>query len=225
MLLEKSDFRYCYRTVSMQHTVFGGGTVSRTYGIYRHNKHIYDNYYWGGFGQEFFSVSASVCDSRKWNSRSNSFVPAPYSRSDSNAPRPAVSVPHLAGIGYVSWARQASSAQFFFVFGRYTPDLFLNLGMCKAWTRKTYGKTFFLKLASFRNWLASYFVPTTLFSWSHLEAFGLLCTSYDWLLCRCFSISDFKVNCLCSSVFVVFEGGRSLPNKIITPSVRADSSS
>ena len=27
--------------------------------------------------------------------------------------------------------------------------------------------------------LASYFVPTTLSSWSHLEAFGLLCTSYD----------------------------------------------
>ena len=70
--------------------------------------------------------------------------------------------------------------------------------------------------------LASYFVPTTLFSCSHFEAFGLLCTSYD--CCRCFSVSDFKVKYLCRT-FVVFEGGRSLPNDIITPSVRADSSS
>ena len=32
---------------------------------------------------------------------------------DSNAPRPDVSVPHLAGIGYVGWARQARSAHIF----------------------------------------------------------------------------------------------------------------
>ena len=28
----------------------------------------------GGFGQEFFFVSASVCNSRNWNSRSNRFA-------------------------------------------------------------------------------------------------------------------------------------------------------
>ena len=33
--------------------------------------------------------------------RLNSFVRAPSSGDGSNAPRPAVSVPHLAGIGYV----------------------------------------------------------------------------------------------------------------------------
>ena len=54
-----------------------------------------------GFGPEFFSVSASVCDSRNWNSRSNSFARAPSSGGGSNAPRPAISVPHLAGIRYV----------------------------------------------------------------------------------------------------------------------------
>ena len=48
-----------------------------------------------GFGQDFFFVSASVCDSRDWNSRSNSFVRAPSSGGGSNAPRPAVSIPHL----------------------------------------------------------------------------------------------------------------------------------
>ena len=57
----------------------------------------------GGFDQELFSVSASVvvCDSRNWNSRSNSFVRAPSSGGGPHAPHPAVSVPHLAGIGYV----------------------------------------------------------------------------------------------------------------------------
>ena len=62
--------------------------------------------------------------------------------------------------------------------------------------------------------LASYFVPTTLFSWSHLEAFGLLCTSNDRLLRRCFSISDFKDKI---PLFErsVFEGGRSLLNNVI----------
>ena len=40
-------------------------------------------------------VSALACDSRNWNSRSNSFVRAPASGGGSNAPRPAVSVPQL----------------------------------------------------------------------------------------------------------------------------------
>ena len=42
-----------------------------------------------------FFVSAEVCDSRNWNSRSNSFVRAPPSGGGSSAPRPAVSVPHI----------------------------------------------------------------------------------------------------------------------------------
>ena len=62
----------------------------------------YDHSFLGAFGQEFFSVSASVvCDSRNWDSRSNRFVRAPSSGGGPNAPRPAVSLPHLAEIGYV----------------------------------------------------------------------------------------------------------------------------
>ena len=57
--------------------------------------YLYDHSFFRGFGQEFFFVSASVCDSRNWNSQSNSFVRAPSSGGGSNAPRPAVSVPHL----------------------------------------------------------------------------------------------------------------------------------
>ena len=45
--------------------------------------------------RRFCPVSASVCYSRSWNSRSNSFVQAPSSGGCSNARRPAVSVPHL----------------------------------------------------------------------------------------------------------------------------------
>ena len=58
--------------------------------------HIYKIILWcQGFGQEFFFVSAEVCDSRNWNFRSNSFFRAPPSGGGSNAPRPAVSVPHI----------------------------------------------------------------------------------------------------------------------------------
>ena len=69
--------------------------------------------------------------------------------------------------------------------------------------------------------LASYFVPTTLFSWSHLKAFDLL--SYDC----CVVAFLYRISRLHTFVraFVAFEGGRSLPNDIITPSARADSSS
>ena len=69
--------------------------------------------------------------------------------------------------------------------------------------------------------LASYFGPTILFTWSHFGAFGLL--SYDC----CVVAFRYRISWLNTFVraFVVFEGGRSRPNDIITPSVRADSSS
>ena len=63
--------------------------------------------------------------------------------------------------------------------------------------------------------VASYFVPTTLFSWSHLKAFGL--RSYDC----CVVAFRYRISRLNTFVraFVVFEGGRFLPNDIITPTV------
>ena len=72
---------------------------------------VHDRSFLEGFGQEFFFVSASVCDSRNWNSRSNSFVLAPASGGGSNAPRPAVSVPHLDVNTDGCRARQARSCK------------------------------------------------------------------------------------------------------------------
>ena len=110
--------------------------------------------------------------------------------------------------GSGTWAeRDKQEVRKILYFGRYTSELFLDLGMCRAWTKKTYlvWENIYFQVGIISK-LASYFVPTTLFSWSHLEAFGLLCTSHDWLLCRCFSISDFKVKYLCSSVRCVRGG-------------------
>ena len=58
-----------------------------------------------------FFVSASVCDSRNRNSRSNSFVRAPSSGGGSNAPRPAVSVPRIDVNADGCRARQARSCE------------------------------------------------------------------------------------------------------------------
>ena len=122
---------------------------------------LYDRSFWGGFGQEFFFVSVSVC-----HSRSNSFVRAPSSGGGSNAPRPAVSVPHLAGIGYVSWARQArSKCANFCILGSTRPSYSWILAyICRAWTKQTYQvrENIYFQVGIISK-LASYFVPTTLF--------------------------------------------------------------
>ena len=72
---------------------------------------IHYHSFFRGFGQEFFFASASVCDSRNWNSRSNSFVRPPPSRVGSNSPRPAVSAPHLDVNADGCRARQARSCK------------------------------------------------------------------------------------------------------------------
>ena len=72
---------------------------------------IYEHSFFRRFGQEIFFVSASVCDSRNRNSRSNRFVRAPSSGGGSNAPRPAVSVPHLDVNADGCRARQARSCK------------------------------------------------------------------------------------------------------------------
>ena len=53
------------------------------------------------FGQEFFLSQLQYGILGTGISQSNRFVRVPSSDGGSNAPRPAVSVPHLAGIGYV----------------------------------------------------------------------------------------------------------------------------
>ena len=82
--------------------------------------------------------------------------------------------------------------------------------------RKTHmGKHLFPSWHHFQI-LASYFVPTTLFLWSHLEACGGL-LSYDC----CVVVFRYQISQLNTFVraFVVFEGGRFLPNDTMTPSV------
>ena len=77
--------------------------------------YIYISYmiilFFGDSVRSFFFVSASVCDSRNWNSRSISFVRAPSSGGGSNAPRPAVPVPHLDVNADGCRARQARSCK------------------------------------------------------------------------------------------------------------------
>ena len=116
-----------------------------------------------------------------------------------------------------TWAeRDKREVRIFLYFGRYTPQLFLQM---QSLNERNYGKTLISKLASFPNWLLI----------SSPQHDVMVTPRSVWpivlrLLFRCFSISDFTVESLCSSV--VFVGGRSPPNGIITPinSVRADSS-
>ena len=61
--------------------------------------------------RSFFSPQPKVCDSRNWNSRSNSFVRAPSSGSGSNAPRPAVPAPHIDVNADGCQARQARNCK------------------------------------------------------------------------------------------------------------------
>ena len=73
--------------------------------------YIYKIVPFSGIRSGVFFVSASVCDSRKWNSRSNSFVRAPCSGGGSNAPRPSVSVRHIDVNADGCRARQAKSCK------------------------------------------------------------------------------------------------------------------
>ena len=86
-------------------------------------------------------------------------------------------------------------------FGWYTPELFLDLGMCRAWTKKAYqvwqgmGKRLFPSWHRFQNGFLfrphhTFFMVTPRSGWPIVVR----------LLCRCFSISDFTVKYLCSSV-------------------------
>ena len=107
----------------------------------------------------------------------------------------------------------------FSILGRIRPGFSWSLAYAELERKKHLGKHVF------PSWLhcqilASYFVPTTVFSMSHLEAFGLL--QYD-----CYVVAFwYQIWRLITFVraFVVFEGGRSLPSDTVTPSVRTDSS-
>ena len=125
-----------------------------------------------GFGQEFFSSRPQYGIGISW---SNHFVRAPSSGA---AQTPLVlPYPFRTRPGSGMWAkRNKREVRKKMYFGRYTPEVFLDLGICRARTTKT-RENIYLQVGIISK-LASYFVLTKLFSWSHLEAFGLLCTSY-----------------------------------------------
>ena len=98
----------------------------------RINIYIYDHSFLRGFGQDFFFVSASICDSRNWNSRSYSFVRPPSLGDGSNARRPAVSVPHLDVNADRCRARQARSCKNIACRGDIL-EIWLYIDVCSAW--------------------------------------------------------------------------------------------
>ena len=195
-----------------------------------------------GFGQEFSSSWPQYGILEAGTCRSNRFVRAPFSGGGSNVPRPALSVPHLSGIRYVGRSRQARSAKIC-ILGSIRPSYSWILACMQSLNEKNF-------LGGIRpsySWILAYaelerkktlesiylhvgIVSKIGFLFRPHNTFFTVTPRSVWpiivrrLLCRCFSISDFTVKFLCSSV--VSEGERSLPHAIITPSsVRADSSS
>ena len=96
--------------------------------------------------------------------------------------------------GSGTWAkRDKREVCKFLYFGRHVPELFLDLGILQSLNEKVYGKTCISKLASFPNWLLISSPP-------HFFHGRTSKRSHRTTLCRCFSISDFKLEYLCSSV-------------------------
>ena len=145
----------------------------------------------------FFSVSASVCDSRNWNPRSNSFIRAP---SWGVAQTFALPYPFRIWPGSGAWAeRDKREVRIFLYFGGYTPELFLDLGIYMQRLNEKnipgMGKPLFPCWHHFQ--IGFLFRPH--------HTFFMVTPRSVWhivvrLLCRCFSISDFTVKYLCSSV-------------------------
>ena len=86
-----------------------------------------------------------------------------------------------------------------------------------------YGITFSSKLASFFIWLLISSSP----HFFHVHSSKRLTYCAHRTTDCCVGDFQYRISRIDTFVraFVIFEGGRSLPNKIITPSVRADSSS
>ena len=107
------------------------------------------------------------------------FVRAPSSGGGSNAPRLVASVPHLPGRDRVRRLSETKTriAQIVVTWAVYARAI---LGSChiQSLNEKIVRENIYSQVGIISK-LVSYFVPTTRFSWSHLEVFGLLCTSYD----------------------------------------------
>ena len=139
-----------------------------------------DHSFLGGFGQEFFSVSASVCDSRNLELsikqlRLSAIFGGRLKRPSPCRVRSASGRDRVRGLSETS-----EKCAIFLYFGRHTPELLLDLGIyLQSLNEKSIhmGKHIFPSWHHFR--IGFLFRPHHTFSWSHHEAFGLLCTSYD----------------------------------------------
>ena len=158
-----------------------------------------------GTGREFVVVLASVWDSRSRNISVQSLRSSAVFEKQVQCPAPVLSAPHLDLIGgktSQTWPKLR--------YWTVTPEVLLDLGIiCRTSAKQSCENVFFpsgiiLKLAFF-------FIPTTLFAWSHLEAFGLLpysCCVVAFRIRICWS------NPICQSV--VFKRGRCPHNGIST---------
>ena len=175
------------------------------------------NHSFSGVSVRSFSVSTSVPDSRNnWISRSKRFVRAPSSGGGSNASCPAVSVPHLTGIGCVGQARQARNAHILCILGGIRPSYSWILAYAEIERKKYFGKLSFPCWQIFQIYLLLISSPPHLFL-GHISK-GLAFCAHRTTDC-CFVGFRHRNPRLQSLVqaFVVFEGGRSQPNNNITP--------
>ena len=135
-----------------------------------------------GFGQEFFFVSAQECDSRNWDSRSNSFVRAPPLRG-------AAPTPLALPCPFRTSTRTRADAERDIREVDKIPHVeeefrrfWLNLNVCSAWMIYKIG------IISKR-----YLIMFGILRWHTLERLFLCCT---FLLVRLVSCSAFIVSFL-----------------------------
>ena len=138
----------------------------------------------------------------------------------SNAPRPAVSVPHLAGSGYVGWAKQARNAQKY-IFGGVYARATLGSRHMQRLNKKNIPEN-----VNFQVGIISRFLRPS----SSPQDFFQCHTSDRWAYCRTTAMPSyfdirFHGQMPFSEHSLSLWWGRPLPNDISTPSVRADSSS
>ena len=132
-------------------------------------------------------VSLDVC--RPWTNGTRS-------RGAAQTPL-ALPYPFRTWQGSGTWAEwDKRQGRKFWYFGRYTPELFLDLGICTASTKKAYGRTFISKLVSFPTFGVLVCPHNTFVMVTPRSVWSIVVR----MLCRCFSTSDFTVKYLCSNV-------------------------
>ena len=183
---------------------------------------LFDHSFGGDSVRSFFPCGPQCAILGNWNSRSKSFVRTPSSGGGSNAPRPAVSVHGRDRVRGLSETSEKCAN--FCIQGGIRPSYSWILAYAEL-ERKAYQvwEKNISNLASFLNWLLISSPPH--FFHGHTSKRLAYCANRTTDCCAvAFRYRISRLNTFVRA-FIVFEGGRSLPNNIITPSARADSSS